>query len=154
MRMRTLIGSGLAVATVLASTAEAGWPCRRGRCQPWTQGRPIRYQVAPATYQPAPQAHAMGDAGGFLATLNQWRAAHGRGPLAWDAGLAAHAASNAGIHQPGTNGGAGQCWAGVASLDVALRMWFASPAHASILLNASTSVGASLCPSGATCNAR
>ena len=150
MRMRTLIGSGLAVATVLASTADAGWPCRRGRC------RPVQYQVAPApvTYQPMSRAYAPSDAGSFLAALNQWRAAHGRGPLAWDAGLASHAATNAGIHQPGSNGGAGQCWAGVANLDVALRMWFASPAHASILLNASTSVGASLCPSGATCNAR
>ena len=154
MRLRTLIGSGLAVATVLASTAEAGWLCRRSRCRPIYQ-----YQAAPApaTYQPRvqpepqPQTH---DAGSFLAALNQWRAAHGRGPLAWDAGLAALAARNAGIHQPGTNGGAGQCWAGVDNLDVALRMWFASPRHASILLNASTSVGASLCPSGATCNAR
>ena len=151
MRLRTLIGSGLAVATVLASTAEAGWLCRRSRCRPIYQ-----YQAAPApaTYQPMSRAYAPSDTGSFLAALNQWRAAHGRGPLAWDAGLAAHAASNAGVHQPGSNGGAGQCWAGVASLDVALRMWFASPAHASILLNASTSVGASLCPSGATCNAR
>ena len=152
MRVRTLMGSGLAVATVLASTAEAGWPCRPVRC------RPVQCHVAPApapaTYQPTPRAHALSEAGSFLAALNQWRAAHGRGPLAWDAGLAAYAASNAGIHQPGTSGGAGQCWAGVANLDVALRMWFASPPHASILLNASTSVGASICPSGATCNAR
>ncbi len=95
------------------------------------------------------------DAGAFLARLNAWRARHGRHPIGWDATLAAYAASNSWAgHQPGSTGGAAQCWASHRSLVAALDAWIASPAHASILLNASVAVGASPCPSGSTCNAR
>lgn len=90
----------------------------------------------------------------FLMALNAWRAQHGRGPLRWDAGLAAHAASNRGVHDPGSMGGARQCWAGTSSLMAALGMWQGSSAHASILLNATSVIGASRCPSGSTANAR
>ena len=90
---------------------------------------------------------------GFLSSLNAWRARNGRGPLAWDNGLASYAACNTGVHAPGSSGGGAQCWAGVQSLDAALPMWESSPAHAAILLTGTT-VGASTCPSGATCNVR
>lgn len=91
---------------------------------------------------------------GFLTLLNAERARHGRRPLAWDASLAACAARNAGVHAPGSSGGAMQCWAGTSSYTHALRMWMASPAHRNILMAAQSSVGASTCPSGVTCNAR
>lgn len=90
----------------------------------------------------------------FLSSLNAWRARYGRGPVGWDANLAAYAATNAGVHQPGSSGGASQCWASTRSYLGALGMWQASPAHARILLGATSAVGVSVCPSGVTCNAR
>ena len=90
----------------------------------------------------------------FLSALNLWRAQHGRGPLRWDAGLAAYAASNGGVHAQGSSGGAMQCWAGTSSLTAALGLWQRSGAHAAILLNASSVIGAARCPSGSTANAR
>jgi hypothetical protein len=97
---------------------------------------------------------AGGEAGAFLAALNQWRAACGRGPVGWDATLAAYASRNSGFHSPGSSGGASQCWAQTGSLMRALGQWVDSPPHAAILLNAAVAVGASRCPSGMTCNAR
>ena len=94
------------------------------------------------------------DAGAFLSQLNQWRARNGRGPLQWDGNLASYAASNTGVHAPGSSGGGSQCWSGYSSLTQSLSLWIASPAHASILLNANVSVGASACPSGSTANCR
>ena len=110
---------------------------------------------APTPAAPSPQASApsSSDAASFLASLNAWRALHGRPAASWDAGLAAYAALNSGVHQPGTNGGGGQCWASAGSLTHALAQWIASPAHAAILLTGNV-VGASLCPSGTTANVR
>jgi len=90
----------------------------------------------------------------FLASLNAWRAMNGRGPLQWDSNLAAYAATNSGVHSPGSSGGGSQVWAGVRSYSHALQMWISSPAHRAILLNATSSIGVSLCPSGTTANAR
>jgi uncharacterized protein YkwD len=90
----------------------------------------------------------------FLSALNAERSRLGRTPLAWDDHLARCAATNRGVHDPGSSGGAMQCWAGVRSYPAALSMWMASPAHRAILLGAREAVGASVCPSGLTCNAR
>jgi len=90
----------------------------------------------------------------MLAILNDWRARSGRGPVGWDSGLAYYASLNTGVHAPGTNGGGAQCWASPQDLVSAMYMWMASPPHAAILLNATTAVGASICPSGSTLNAR
>lgn len=143
----------------IPATSDACWRCRR-QCQParpavtyqWTYATPQAVSATPqaVTYQ----ATVTDEAGAFLASLNAWRAAYGRHPLSWDYSLAAYAASNAGVHAPGTSGGASQAWAGTTSLMSALQMWQSSPAHAAILLNATTSVGASMCPSGVTCNSR
>lgn len=140
--------------------------CVGGWCPRPSARRVVVYQRPTVVYVPVvqavpravatPQAWAApaNDAGAFLARLNAWRARHGRHPIGWDATLAAYAASNAGVHAPGSSGGAAQCWASHRSLVAALDAWIASPAHASILLNASVAVGASPCPSGSTCNAR
>lgn len=92
--------------------------------------------------------------GGFLASLNAWRAQVGRPPLAWDASLAAAAASNTGVHAPGSSKGVSQVWAPTSDFDQAMAMWLASPRHLQILYGASQAVGASPCPTGITCNAR
>jgi uncharacterized protein YkwD len=86
--------------------------------------------------------------------VNAERARNGRGPLAWSASLAGYAASNGGVHQPGSSGGAGQCWSSTADPVVAVRQWLASPPHRAILLGASAETGMSRCASGMTCNAR
>jgi uncharacterized protein YkwD len=113
---------------------------------------------APAKVTPAlaPQAGMVGgdDAATFLVLVNDARARIGRPALAWDATLAAFAATNAAIHMPGSSGGAGQCWAGTRSYRQAFSQWMNSPAHYSILMSATYSVGVSTCPSGTTCNAR
>ena len=107
--------------------------------------------TTPQAVAPATAAAPVGDGpAAFLASLNLWRSWYGRGPVGWDAGLAALAASNAGVH----DGTANQCWSSSPSLMTSLRMWQGSPAHAAILLGATVAVGASPCPSGATCNAR
>lgn len=112
-----------------------------------------RVVVAPQPQPTVTQATVADEAAAFLAALNAWRAAHGRHPIGWDASLASWAAANTGIHTVRAPSSS-QCWAGTRSLTVALRMWQASPPHAAILLNATVAVGASPCPSGATCNAR
>lgn len=98
--------------------------------------------------------YAYGAEAHLLSLINNWRAQLGRGPVGWDANLAYYASLNSSIHQPGTSGGGMQCWAGVADLVSAFHMWVASPPHAAILLNATSAIGASLCPSGSTLNAR
>jgi hypothetical protein len=107
---------------------------------------------APQTIYPVQQLTAADEAGAFLAALNQWRAWHGRGPLAWDVTLASWAAAEAGIHTV-RPAGTSQCWSGYRSLLTSLSAWQASPAHAAILLSGTT-IGASPCPSGATANVR
>lgn len=114
---------------------------------------------APVYVQPSPQAVPLGqvqgdDAGAFLAMLNQARAQAGRPALAWDATLAAYAATNAAVHMPGSSGGAAQCWASSRSFVQAFHQWRASPAHWAILMGATTSVGVAPCATGLTANAR
>jgi uncharacterized protein YkwD len=90
----------------------------------------------------------------LLSLINNWRATAGRGPVGWDSSLAYFASLNSGVHQPGTNGGGMQCWASPRDLIASFYMWVNSPPHAAILLNASTAIGAAICPSGSTLNAR
>jgi uncharacterized protein YkwD len=151
--MKSLASTMLLLLT-LALTAPAQ-TCPRGVPCPTTYTQPVYVQpYTPLVATPAPAYGSTAEQAAFLAELNAVRARHGRGPLAWDPTLAAYAASNAGIHQPGTNGGAGQCWSGLRSPVAALRQWLASPAHLAILLSARSSVGCSVCPSGCTANAR
>lgn len=114
---------------------------------PAVLAQPVR--VSPG---PAPVA-VQGEEGAFLGALNAWRASRGRGPVGWSPQLAGAAATNNAVHAPHSTGGGRQCWAGTGSLMQALVMWQASPAHASILLGATSVVGASPCATGATCNA-
>ena len=102
---------------------------------------------------PPPVAAAAG-APSALALVNQLRASYGRPPLSWDSTLAWYASRNNGVHAPGSNGGAGQCWAGVSDAATAVSMWARSPAHLAIILSATTSVGVSPCSTGYTLNAR
>lgn len=90
----------------------------------------------------------------FLNLVNNWRAQNGRGPLEWDSNLAYCASLNTGVHNHGTNGGAMQCWASPQNLISSFYMWINSGSHASILLNATSTIGAAICPSGATANCR
>lgn len=113
-----------------------------------------RAESAPVVTTSVRNTLASSQEGQFLAVLNQWRASHGRHPIGWDQNLANYAATNNGVHAPHSNGGAAQCWASPKDLMASLHMWFASPAHASILLNANTAIGASICPTGCTANAR
>lgn len=154
-------------AAVVTFAVPARAQCQSGYC-PRPPGRVVYYRAVPppvayvpvyqAAPQPAPLAPTYQAAGGgyaaALAVINGARASAGRGPLAWSATLAAYAASNTGVHAPGSSGGAGQCWAGVADPVAAARMWLGSPAHWAILVNATTEVGISTCPTGVTCNAR
>jgi hypothetical protein len=134
--------------TVRYSTTTRASPCTARGCP-----APAAVYAVPQAY-PGPQVSAAGgEAGVFLASLNGWRAMNGRGPVGWDSTLAAYAATNGGVHAPGSSGGGSQTWAPTPSLTRALSMWIASPAHAAILLNAVT-VGASPCATGSTCNAR
>lgn len=155
----------LALALMLAITAPAitapafAGPFRRAACRPGVPCPPTTtwsYTAATTTTTTTTTAvtYAGDGPAAFLAALNAERARIGRAPLVWDATLAAFAATNRGIHQPGTNGGAGQCWAGVGSMMGAFHQWMASPPHRAILLGATHAVGVSLCPSGCTANAR
>lgn len=90
----------------------------------------------------------------FLNLVNNWRASQGLHALSWDSNLAAYASMNSGVHQPGTNGGGMQCWASVSDLRSAFHMWINSGPHANILRSATSAIGAALCPSGSTANAR
>lgn len=133
MNRRNITACVLWFAIALPAAAQ-GPPCAGLACQP----------VAVTADSPA----------AFLAQLNAERARWGRPPLAWDATLAAYASANTGVHQPGTSGGAAQCWSGLRSYTGALRQWLASPPHRAILLGATRSIGCALCPSGTTANAR
>lgn len=143
---------------VLALTAPAlagPWRTAPPSCRPGSPCPATTWSYTATTTTTTTAVAFTGDGpAAFLSAINTERARYGRPPLAWDATLAAFAARNAGIHQPGTNGGAGQCWAGVSSMATALQQWMASPPHRSILLNATSSVGVALCPSGCTANAR
>lgn len=109
---------------------------------------PVIAQPTPVIAQPAGS-----DAGAFLVALNQWRAQNGRPPLAWDPGLAAAAATNAGVHSLGSSGGGMQVWSGTRDYGSALAMWESSPSHAAILLSG-TSAGVSSSATGLTLNVR
>lgn len=156
-----------------AAPADAGWFFHRqrtrvrvrysagysGQCPP-SCGAPAQRapqavpRGCPGGVCPAPQA-AVGDGpAAFLSSLNAWRASRGRGPLSYDANLAAFAASNNGIHTPHSAGGAAQTWAGTSSYSAAFQMWAASPSHASIMLSATQVVGVSTCETGCTGNFR
>lgn len=159
------------LATIAACVAADGQTvCTGGYC-PRPPGPVVYYRPAPAplayvpvyqapapqpAYRPAPaQVGVADEAAAFLSALNQWRSWHGRPPLAWDSALAWYASTNGWAgHQPGSTGGAAQCWSSTHSLLTSLELWKRSPAHAAILLGATVSVGAAPCPSGATCNAR
>jgi uncharacterized protein YkwD len=110
-------------------------------------------QVTYAYPAPVP-AYTADSPATFMALVNQARAQIGRPALVWDATLAAYAATNAGIHMPGSSGGASQCWAGVRSYYQAFHMWRNSPAHWNILMGASSSIGVAPCPTGMTANCR
>lgn len=163
--MNKLVTVALSALLVVASAALS--PAQCPTCRPSAapvvrlDGRPaglvypVYRQAAPVLASPSSPVPAAADSpAAFMALLNQARAASGRPPLAWDANLAAYAATNAGIHQPGSSGGAGQCWAGVRSYREAFRLWAASPPHWAILMGARSSVGVAICPTGITANAR
>lgn len=132
---------------------------------PQAPGKVLPVPQAPAKTIPAPQATTttypaplppqvmQNDSAAFLAAVNLWRAQNGRRPLAWDNNLAAFAARNVGIHSL-MPAGCSQCWSGTHNLMSSLSMWKVSGAHRAILLNATTTIGASSCPSGATANVR
>lgn len=158
--MSKILTAALVTLTVVAASAwsySASGQCYGGRCvavQPrYTYQRPPVYQVPTYAVQ-APVAPASPHSYTALDAVNRLRAAYGRPPLAWDAALAAYASRNNGIHAPGSSGGAGQCWAGVSDPVAAVGMWAHSPAHLSIILNATQCVGVSPCPTGCTLNAR
>ncbi len=90
----------------------------------------------------------------FLNLVNSWRRQYGRDPIGWDSSLAYYASLNTGVHNPGTNGGAAQCWASPQNLISSFYLWINSGPHAAILLNATSAIGAAICPSGATANCR
>lgn len=126
------------------------WPYRAAPRVTYTQA----YSPAPPTAYAAPATPEGGGALAALAVINAERARYGRGPLAWSASLAAYASTNSGVHAPGSNGGAGQCWAGVGDAVQAAYMWLNSPPHRAILLGAQSECGISSCPTGMTANAR
>lgn len=163
--MLTKIIARASLAFVLACIPTEASAGLFGRCRARRAARYAACQTTQTTYTQTTQATftqtTVSSGGphstaGFLPTLNAWRARHGRGPVGWDQGLAAYAATNnlAGHAPCSVAPGSSQCWAGVGDETQALYMWFNSPSHASILLNATTSVGVSRCPSGTTCNAR
>lgn len=158
---RLLVMLASAVLTVTAASAYGQCPGRSYRqpsyamyqrpvypvqAVPKVAAVPVR-AVAPTVQY---QVQVQDGPAAFLAGLNAWRASRGIGPVGWDAGLAARAAGNRWVH----DGTPGQCWSSSSSLMHSLRLWQASPAHAAILLSATVAVGASPCPSGATCNVR
>jgi uncharacterized protein YkwD len=77
--------------------------------------------------------------GGFVAWLNATRAAHGLGPVGYDAGLAGLAAANSAAQQSrGLGhyvGGARRQNSGVGPLAAMPGMWMASGPHRSALLD-------------------
>ena len=129
---------------------------------PTPAGFPLPAPQVPAKVVPAQAMSATmtearpaaDDAATFLALLNDARARAGKPSLAWDATLAAYAATNNAKHMLGSSGGASQCWAQTRSYREAFYQWAGSPAHWSILMSATSAVGISNCPSGTTCNAR
>lgn len=143
---------------------QAYQPTYRYAAAPAYVVQPIAYQQ-PVAYQPATYTQPVGQQSyqggypdtpeGFLAALNAYRAQMGRGPVGWDNYLASRAATNniAG-HAPHSMAGGGQCWASGFSYLSALYRWIASPSHNAILLNATSAVGCSTCPSGMTLNTR
>ncbi len=156
---RTLAALALLATLPAAAGAQT---CHGGRCRrPVVYYRvqavqPVYYRAAPVPVQQAPQVESQAP-NGYLAALsiiNAERARLGRGPLQWSANLAAFAATNSAQHAPGSSGGGSQAWAGVADPVAAVRMWFASGPHHSILINAVYEVGISVCPSGCSANAR
>lgn len=87
-----------------------------------------------------------GDPSGFVPLLNAARAQRGLAPVAFDPNLAAHAGHNNALQAAHGLGHhamaqAGQCAAAAFDGTMALGMWAASPAHASILF----SPGATTC---------
>jgi uncharacterized protein YkwD len=161
--MTTMTRSLLAATLILSACpaeALAGGYCRLGwfrRPSRTTCLAALAHPFAPPAVVPSGPATPTVQAGDYAAALgliNAERARLGRGPLAWSATLASFAATNAGVHQPGSSGGAGQCWAGVFDPVHAARMWLASPPHWSILMGASAECGISRCPTGCTANAR
>lgn len=172
MRKTTMAVLGLLCLTVISGDSEAGLFRQRTRETYRYSARGRVYSNPAPVYSTPQQSCPTGgcprattaptrplsmapsaEAGTFLARLNAWRAAHGRGPVGWSDQLAARAATNTAQHAPHSMAGSGQCWAGTTSLTQSLEMWKASPPHAHILLSARSAVGASPCPSGATCNA-
>jgi uncharacterized protein YkwD len=149
----------LTVATLCADDARGqGYACPRARVvyyqpvavQAPAQAPAVYYQAAPTQAQPA-------QPGGYaeaLNVINAARMAAGRGPLRWSPTLAGYAATNTGVHAPGSSGGAGQCWAGVSDPVAAARMWLGSSSHLTILMRARFEIGISVCPTGVTGNAR
>jgi uncharacterized protein YkwD len=135
-----------------------GAQCMTGSCPTparYVYRPPARWVGVQPTYQlQATTATSTAAPTHALDAVNRLRAAYGRPPLAWDATLAAYASRNNGVHAPGSNGGAGQCWAGVSDPIAAVSMWARSPAHLAIILGARQCVGVSPCPTGCTLNAR
>jgi len=167
--------------TGLVSTAEAGHrnrnrqatplaavpTCATGTCQSQSQAtvmypagvytQNIQTQISPNQFTQTQTLNYQGDSPeAFLQALNAHRARNGRGPVGWDSNLAATAATNniAGHAPHSMRGAAGQCWASGTGYLSALQRWIASPSHNAILLNATSAVGCSPCPSGMTLNTR
>lgn len=172
----------LVALALFAAAADGQQSCPGGQCArpryytaQHVQGQPARYATpaaeprlyyaaqAPrvASYYAAAPTAIQTTTGDVLAPVNAERARHGLRPLAFDANLAAWAASN--NRAQGARGlghhvqcGAWQCAAvGTPTAQAAVAMWMASPAHRAILLNPSlTSAGIAIGWNTATFNAR
>lgn len=162
--MRKTLAAYLAACATLAALAafpasSAGGPPRRRVVYryPVQQGpQQPRPGVVAATAVLAASPTVLPTGGGYdaaLAAVNGWRLAHGRGPLAWSPDLAGWASRNAGVHGVMAPG-ASQCQAWCSDPVTAVRQWIASPAHASILLNATQVIGIGASAGGFTANAR
>lgn len=157
MNSRKLLAAYLAACLTLAALAAlpaAGAPPRRRVT--WQRARQgpqtPAYATAAAVLTASPTVAGDGY-GAALAAVNGWRAMMGRGPLAWSPDLAGWAARNVGVHGVMAPGAA-QCQAWCSDPVAAVRMWIASPAHASILLNATQVIGIGASAGGFTANAR
>jgi hypothetical protein len=160
-RLATMTGLLGLCLTTLAGDTEAGLFRRRAGAR-----TTVRYSAtavgcpagavcpaARAPAYPAPQARVGVPPDPLvLGAVNGVRARYGLPPAGWDARLAAAAATNAGVHAPGSSGGGMQAWAGTRDPAAAVAMWAADPPHLAILLHARV-IGASPCPSGFTLNA-
>ena len=159
--MRKLI---LATALLsLATPSEACWRCRcrqtPSRIAYAARGEAPAVPVVPS-YVPTPNVAPAPSWGvsvpsysDALAVLNEARALRGLGPLGWDASLAAWAASNTGVHGVmAPRASQVQAWCG--DPVTAARQWLASPAHLSLILSATTSVGIGQSAGGFTANLR